>query len=127
LILTAGIFMWPCCSHAQSSWNFLKNAPVSHFRGDDFDRMKKNASEALDSDSPGAKRAWSNSSTGSSGFAEVRGAPFIVDGATCKHLRLSNNAGGLSSERDYTACKQPNGEWKIEPGKPPQKGAPQAK
>jgi len=94
---------------------------LAHFREDDFARMMQNATEVLDSDSPGAKREWSNPKTSSSGFAEVRGGAFAIEGAVCRRLRLANKAEGFTAEGIYVACKQHNGQWKFQRGELPVK------
>jgi len=100
---------------------------VAHFREDDFERMKKNVMEVLDSNAPRSKQAWSNPKTGSSGFAEIQSQFVASDGATCKRLHVGNKAEGFNAEGTYTMCKQQNGEWKLHLGEFPQDAASKAR
>jgi len=75
--------------------------------------MRQNALKVLDVPGADAKEAWSNEKTGASGVAQVRGQFTAFDGATCKRLRLTNNAQGQHSDATYTVCKYPDRGWVL--------------
>jgi len=124
VVLLTNVCPWRVAHAHPEAWDILSESPLAHFREDDFARMMKNATEVLDADSPGAKQAWSNPKTGSSGFAEVRGGSVPSNGAVCKRLRLANKAEGFTAEGIYVACKQKEGKWKFQRGELPPKAAP---
>jgi hypothetical protein len=91
--------------------SFLANSPISYFSPDDMELMQQNSLKVLDDPGANAKQAWSNSKTGASGFAQVRGQFAASDGTPCKRLRVVNKAKGLQSDATYTVCKYPDRGW----------------
>ena len=75
--------------------------------------MRQNALKVLDDPSANAKQSWSNSKTGASGFAQVRGQFTTSDGTLCKRLRILNEAQGLKGDAIYMVCKHPDRGWAI--------------
>jgi surface antigen len=93
--------------------SFLDKSPVSYFKPEDHDLMYQNARKALDDSAANAKQTWSNANTGASGWAQVRSTFKATDGATCKRLRIVNQAQGLKSDATYTVCKSADGDWAV--------------
>lgn len=104
--------------------NFLKDSPLAHFKGDDYELMKENALAVLDSPDSQAKKQWSNPQTGSSGSAEVRSQFTATDGALCKRVRIINRAGGFVSAATYAVCKYEERGWLVHPDAEPAQPAP---
>lgn len=92
---------------------FLGNTPLNFFQPDDFELMRNNAEQVLESTQPNAKQSWSNPKTGAAGFAQVAGQFKTADGTQCKRLRIFNKAGGLESVATYPVCKYSGRGWVI--------------
>ena len=91
--------------------SFLDSSPIAYFKPEDHDLMRENAFKVLDATDAQAKQSWSNSKTGASGWAQVRGQFTASDGAPCKRLRVVNRARGLESDATYTLCKYADRGW----------------
>jgi hypothetical protein len=92
---------------------FLDKSPISYFSPEDMELMRSNATKVLDTAGEPAKQAWSNTKTGASGWAQVRGQFTTSDGTPCKRLRVVNKAKGLTSDATYTVCKHPDRGWAM--------------
>jgi hypothetical protein len=93
--------------------SFLEASPLAYFKPEDYDLMRENALKLLDATGAQKKQSWSNTNTGASGWAQVRGQFTASDGAPCKRLRVVNKAGGLQSDATYTVCKYADRGWVI--------------
>ena len=101
---------------------FLDKSPVAYFTPEDMDLMRNNATKVLDDASGGtSKQSWSNTKTGASGWAQVRGQFTTSDGTPCKRLRVVNKAKGLTSDATYTVCKHPERGWAMNADAEPSK------
>jgi hypothetical protein len=106
---------------------FLKDSPLAHFKGQDYELMQQNANEVLESTEPHAKKEWHNAETGSSGLAEVHSQFTNTDGALCKRLRVFNSAGGFKSDATYAVCKYEGRGWLVHPDAQPAQPPPEKK
>ena len=93
--------------------SFLDASPLAYFKPEDYDLMHQNALKLLDATGAQKKQSWSNTKTGASGWAEVRGQFTASDGAHCKRLRVVNKAGGLEGDATYTVCKYADRGWVV--------------
>jgi hypothetical protein len=100
---------------------FMKSSPYASFKGKDYELMSANFKAVLESDETHVRREWSNSKTGSSGFAEVLSQFVATDGAPCKRMHLVNRAGGREGEATYAVCKYPERGWLLHPDAEPAK------
>jgi hypothetical protein len=91
--------------------SFLANSPVSYFTQEDMDLMQENSMTVLDAPGASPKHSWSNTKTGASGWAQVRGQFTSSDGVPCKRLRIVNKAKGLESDATYSVCKYADRGW----------------
>src|SRR5215469_7857469 len=106
--LAAGI---PLTTALGGNLSFLDQSPVSRFTPEDVDMMHQNSIQVLDAQGTSAKQSWSNTKTGASGWAQVRGQFTASDGAPCKRLRVVNRARGLESDSTFTVCKYADRGW----------------
>jgi surface antigen len=104
-----------------SNLGFLKDAPITRFRGADLEMFQSNLNTALEQNADGDTRRWENPDTGSSGEVVIVGS-FAHDGERCRHVRISNRARGYAEAiTDAVFCKQADGQWKMlpQPKRPP--------
>ena len=112
VVLVVGLTAMTCASAGNLS--FLDKSPLAYFKPEDHELMYQNARKALDDSSANAaKQTWSNTKSGASGWAQVRSQFKATDGATCKRLRIVNQAKGLKSDATYTVCKTADGDWAV--------------
>ncbi|WP_295985388.1 RT0821/Lpp0805 family surface protein [uncultured Variovorax sp.] len=79
---------------------------------DDSDRRR--AASALESLANGESSAWHNRDTGDS-FVFTPMRSFERSGARCREFRLEVVVGGRPDGIAGSACRQPNGAWRIGP------------
>lgn len=78
---------------------------------DDTDRMKMN--QALESNSVGQPAYWQNQKTGAN-YTVVPMKNVTVDGNQyCREYRSTANIAGKNQQVYGTACRQPDGSWKV--------------
>jgi surface antigen len=78
---------------------------------DDTDRMKMN--QTLETNPTGKPAYWTNSSTGNS-YTVVPTHNVTVDGNQyCREYRTTANIAGKRQQMYGTACRQPDGTWKM--------------
>jgi len=78
---------------------------------DDTDRMKMN--QALESNSVGQPAYWQNQKTGAN-YTVVPTKNVTVDGNQyCREYRSTANIAGKNQQVYGTACRQPDGSWKV--------------
>jgi surface antigen len=102
-----------------SNWQWLKDAPVTSFDEQDWELLQETISQTLNKDSDGDSRQWDNPETGNSGTVKVIDTR---DGSTgpCRKLVISNGALPEKGVTRLNYCRQPDGQWKIDPRVPPQ-------
>ncbi len=89
----------------------MRNMPVSRMTEEDRDMLRAAAVEALEKDKP---TAWENPKTGAHGtLAPIAG--FDRDGRPCHDLEVEHSVRGRSNRLVLTACRQDDGDWKVEP------------
>ena len=103
-----------------SNLGFLKDAPITRFKGADLEMFQSNLNAALEQNADGSNRRWENPKTGSSGEVAVVKS-FVHDNKRCRRARISNRARGYAeAETDAVFCKETDGQWKVlPPSKPP--------
>lgn len=103
------------CGAATGSGNigFLKDTPITRFKGDDLKMFQSNLVDALEKNADGSTRSWTNADTGSSGDITVI-KTFTQDGKRCRRTRITNRARGYAEARtDAVLCRETDGRWKA--------------
>lgn len=82
---------------------------------DEVDRMKmqRTTQASLEHTQTGAASTWSNPDTGNSGTVVPTQTYQRADGTYCREFTQTINVGGQVEEAYGTACRQPDGSWKI--------------
>jgi len=88
--------------------------PIRYMSDEDRRILKDAAQSTLEEGADGATTLWENPLTGARGELTPRAA-FDRDGLRCRDIEVANSAQGRSNRLVLTACKQSDGEWKIEP------------
>lgn len=92
---------------------FLKDAPITRFKGADLKMFQSNLVDALEQDADGGTRRWTNAKTGSSGEITVL-KTFTQDNKHCRSTRIMNRAQGYTEARtDSVFCKEADGRWTV--------------
>ena len=61
----------------------------------------------------GVASSWSNPDTGNSGYVVPTKTYKTATGSYCREFQTTVNVGGKTQEAYGTACRQPDGSWKI--------------
>lgn len=97
--------------------NFLnESAPAFHFTDDDFKIFLATVQNALNDKKDGEQLVWKNDKTGHAGLIKPLNT-IIENGTSCRTALIFNRANNKKATTRYKFCKQPDGEWKISPGK----------
>lgn len=82
---------------------------------DDVDRLKvqHSTAKALESQPSGTSSGWNNPDSGNSGQTTPTRTFQRDDGSYCREFTQTINVGGQTEEAYGTACRQPDGTWKI--------------
>ncbi len=79
----------------------------------DLSMHEQTSQRALESAPPGQALPWSNPETGHSGTITPNNYYKTASGQYCREYTQTINVGGRSEEGVGTACRQPDGSWKI--------------
>jgi hypothetical protein len=94
---------------------FLKDAPITRFKGADLEMFQSNLKGALEQTADGDIRRWENPKTGSFGEVAIISS-FMHDDKRCRRTRISNRARGYAEAKtDAVFCRQADGQWKVLP------------
>lgn len=74
---------------------------------------RQTAQNALESSPSGTRSAWSNPDSGHSGSITPTHTYQRSDGTYCREFRQTVTIEGKSEQAYGTACRQPDGSWKI--------------
>ena len=82
---------------------------------DYVDRLKASEAEqsALESNQAGVATRWHNPDTGNSGKVIPQPAVQLASGEFCREYEHEIIVNGRSEVAKGTACRQPNGKWKV--------------
>ncbi len=80
---------------------------------DDRQRMVRNLQLALELDPSGSERRWFNSASGNGGAARPLRTFRTAAGIHCRDFRQTVQLGGQHGEAFGTACRRPDGHWRI--------------
>lgn len=69
--------------------------------------------KALETAQPGETLPWKNPKTGNSGTVTPSNYYQRADGGYCREYNQTINVGGKNQQGYGTACRQPDGTWKI--------------
>src|SRR5512135_2973005 len=75
--------------------DFLKDAPITRFKGADLQIFQSNLNDALQQNADGDTHRWENPATGSSGEIELIKS-FSRDNKHCRQVRITNRARGYA-------------------------------
>ena len=78
--------------------------------------MQTTTQKALESSKSGNPVKWSNPDSGNSGTVTPQPAYAKEDGAYCREYQQTVTVGGETETAYGTACRQPDGSWKIVSG-----------
>lgn len=92
----------------------IGDLPIRHMTDEDTDMLQAAVFGTLDRTPNGSTVRWENSKTGAHGDLTPR-ASFDRAGHSCRDLEVANSARGHDNRIVLTFCKQPDGEWKVEP------------
>ncbi|HKQ24834.1 MAG TPA: RT0821/Lpp0805 family surface protein [Burkholderiales bacterium] len=91
-----------------------RDLPVRYMTDEDKDMLRTAVFRTLDRTPEGNTVRWENPKTGAHGDLTPR-ASFERAGQSCRDLEVANSARGHDNRVVLTLCKQPDGEWKVEP------------
>lgn len=92
----------------------IRDLPVQHMTDDDRDILRAAVIGTLDRTPDRNTVRWENPKTGAHGDLTPR-ASFDRARQSCRDLEVANSARGHDNRVVLTLCKQPDGEWKVEP------------
>jgi len=75
--------------------------------------MGRSTQQALETRQSGTTSTWRNPDTGNSGTITPRPAVQTASGLQCREFQQTVTVGGRTEEAYGTACRQPDGAWKI--------------
>ena len=83
---------------------------------DNIDRQmeRQSGAQALESYPTGQTSTWQNPDTGHSGTFTPTSTYQQSNGAYCREFQQTINVGGQVQDGHGTACRQPDGTWKIQ-------------
>jgi len=99
-------------AHA-ANMGFLGNAPISRMTEEDVDMFYQAVQETLEKSPDKSRTGWENPATGASGTLLPLDTFAGPAGEACRHLQITNRAGGLRSQHVFTLCKGTDGSWKA--------------
>ncbi len=79
----------------------------------DKQQMAQTTEASLEHTKTGATSTWSNPDTGNSGTVTPTNTYQASSGEYCREYRQTVDVGGEEQEAYGTACRQPDGSWKI--------------
>jgi len=96
----------------------LIGAGVGHEIGASLDRAdmtyySATQQRALETAQPGQTLPWSNAESGNSGSFTPSNYYQTAEGTYCREYTQSINVGGKNQQAYGTACRQPDGTWKV--------------
>jgi surface antigen len=74
---------------------------------------ERTAGQALESNPTGQTSSWSNPDSGNSGTITPTRTTYTDSGQPCREYQQTVTIGGEQQEAYGTACRQPDGTWKI--------------
>lgn len=108
-----------------SNLRWLNYSPVRFFTDQDWEIATAAGRKALNETKDGETVSWENPKSGHFGSLTPLGTA-TRNGATCRQLRIVNNAKGMMGSSIYEFCQKPDGKWGAVEGIPvvlPETGA----
>ena len=87
--------------------------PIRYMTDEDRQILHDAAMRSLEQGSDGESSVWENTKTGARGELTPL-STFDQAGRKCRDLEVANSAGGHSNRLVLTACRQEDGDWKVE-------------
>ncbi|HEY2558696.1 MAG TPA: hypothetical protein VGI48_03195 [Caldimonas sp.] len=106
-----------CTGAAAVGWvALLSKTPAEKFQEEDLRMFLESARDTLNAEGPPKPVEWSNPKNGTGGSFLVVG-DLARNGMACRRLRFSTFAPGYPNPpkvtTTWTACKNPEGKWKL--------------
>jgi surface antigen len=106
-----------CTGAGAVGWvGLLSKTAAEKFQDEDLRMFLETARDALNAEGPPKPVEWSNPKNGTGGSFLVVGDS-VRNGMACRRLRFSTYAPGFPnpprSTTTWTACKNPEGKWKL--------------
>jgi surface antigen len=92
---------------------YLGNQVGSSLDNADRAMVEQTSQRALETAQPGQSLPWNNAQTGNSGTITPKGYYRNSRGDYCREYTQTIRVGGKTQEGFGTACRQPDGSWKI--------------
>jgi len=92
----------------------LGGAIGAHLDKKDKEMAAQNAANAFENGRTGQPAAWKNPDSGNSGSITPTKTYQAADGQYCREYRQEIIVGGQKQQGYGTACRQPDGSWKIQ-------------
>ena len=112
-LLTLAVLAAVCVPTHAANMGFLGNAPISRMTEEDVDMFYQAVQETLEKSPDKSRTGWENPATGASGTLLPLDTFAGPAGESCRHLQITNRAGGLRSQHVFTLCKGTDGSWKA--------------
>jgi surface antigen len=93
-----------------SGLRWLNYSAVRYFTDQDWNMLTESGRKALNDSKDGQSVSWKNATSGNHGSL----TPLSTSkqrGTTCRKLKISNHARGMSGSSTYTFCKNAAGKW----------------
>ncbi len=97
---------------------------VDNFSHEDRKRHAQASYQAFLDEPVGGRRNWSNPATGNHGTTTITGEYRNAEGAPCKRFTRSTILNSQTYITDGTACRQPDGSWRVGELRPRNDGQP---
>ena len=114
LLATALFLLQTSLAQAGNS-SFIIDAPIGRFTDEDIKLMNANIELTVADTKVRIVHSWSNPNTKHSGTAETLQALAGPDDVPCKRVRITNRAGNLKGQGQYTLCKVDGKDWTFVP------------
>ncbi len=100
-------------SDAFAFWGWMRGAAVQDLTDADWEILKANARNTLDSVADGEQVNWRNEETGNRGAMKAI-MTFRYENQTCRRMAFLNvSSKGQRGVANYNLCKQPDATWKF--------------
>ena len=92
---------------------FLGDAPIAYMNEEDKRLFREAVGKALDATADGRTVAWSNPKTKASGEIKLIRTD-DMHAMLCRIAQVHNRAGGRENRGVYRACKDADGQWRLQ-------------
>ncbi len=107
----------PAAKTLASDARVLRDTPSEVFTKEDWKIFTSSYKQFLNEGKDGDTTTWSNPATTAKGELTLLNT-FEQKGATCRTLKVANQAKNRKATNNFALCKQPDGDWKIASANP---------